>query len=158
MQENTNRPVPELTVSAALSIAAPPARVWEILTAFDRYTEWHPSLEVLDGVARPGSPIRMRIAAGTPAERSAEGVVVEAAAPAVLTWEGGIPDQLWGRHRFELTPEGTGTRLDNSEVFSGALAEAVLARSRALLEAEFAAGNEALKAFAERTAQDPDGH
>ncbi|WP_436500864.1 SRPBCC family protein [Actinokineospora sp. HUAS TT18] len=141
MQENT--------VTSTIVIDAPPARVWAVLTDFANYPDWHPSLEVLAGQAERGSALHMRIAAGTPAERVAEGEVLEVEPDRLLVWEGGMKGLLWGRHTFELTADGTATHLVNTESFTGAMAADVLTASRALLEAEFAAANEALKALVE---------
>ncbi|MEV6209952.1 SRPBCC domain-containing protein [Kitasatospora sp. NPDC051914] len=148
MQENESR-TDGHTISTTVTVAAPPERVWEVLTAFDRYDTWHPSLEILRGEPRAGAALAMRIAAGTPQERSAEGTVVAAEAPRLLAWEGGMPGLLWGRHSFELVPDGAGTRVVNSESFSGSMAADVLAANGGLLEEEFRAADAALRSAAE---------
>jgi uncharacterized protein YndB with AHSA1/START domain len=143
MQENN------LSVRAATTISATPERVWQVLTDLHRYRRWHPLLELLDGppVERlaPGITLRLRANQGTPTEREFEVTVTEVAKPLVLAWEGGDPQVFFGRHRFTLTPDTDGTRLVDEEVFSGALAEALLAEHRTALEADYQAGAEALK-------------
>jgi hypothetical protein len=71
--------------------------------------------------------------------------------PAVLAWQGGDPEVFFGRHRFTLRHEDGGTRLVNEEVFTGAMAEAVLAEHRSAIQARYAAGDAALKAVSEHT-------
>ncbi|ALG11741.1 hypothetical protein AOZ06_37070 [Kibdelosporangium phytohabitans] len=133
----------------SIVIDAPPDRVWHVLTAFDQYGRWHPTLEIRRGEPVPGSPIQMRIAAGTAAERAAEGTVLEATANHVLSWEGGMPGLLYGHHRFELAEQDGRTHLTNRESFTGSMVAEVMAGGREVLLAEFDAANQALKAYAE---------
>ncbi|WP_127357331.1 SRPBCC family protein [Actinacidiphila soli] len=76
--------------------------------------------------------------------------VTEMAKHTALAWEGGDPQVFFGRHRFTLTPEAEGTRLLDEEVFTGAMAEAVLAEHRTTLEADYQASAAALKETAEQ--------
>ncbi len=133
------------TITTVIFIDAAPERVWQVLTGFARYHEWHPLLEVRTGTATPGAALSMRIAAGTEQERSAEGTVIIVDEPKLLVWEGGMPDVLWGRHSFELEPEGSGTRVTNSEAFTGSMAHDIISASRELLLAEFRAADDALR-------------
>jgi hypothetical protein len=150
-------PMPEndLVVRVVTAIAAAPDRVWEILADLPGYRVWHPNTELLggpDGVDQSvtaGSVLRLRTNAGTPAELEFEVTVTEVAAPSVLAWEGGVRDVFYGRHRFTLIPQDGGTRLVNEETFSGSMAVETLARNRAAVEAQYAAGDAALKAVAE---------
>ncbi len=130
-------------------VDAPVNRVWRVLVAFDQYKRWHPTLEVIAGEPVPGSPIHMRIAAGAPAERVAEGTVLEATENRILRWEGGIPGMLWGDHRFELVERDGRTHLTNSETFTGSMVDQAMASGREILVAEFEAANQALKAYTE---------
>lgn len=130
-------------------IDAPANRVWRALVAFDQYKQWHPTLEVIAGEPVPGSPIHMRIAAGAPTERVAEGTVLEATENQLLRWEGGIPGLLWGDHCFELVERDGRTHLTNSETFTGSMVDQAMASGREILVAEFEAANQALKAYAE---------
>jgi hypothetical protein len=146
MQENE--------IVTSITIAAPAARVWSVLTAFDRYQDWHPTLELLAGTATVGSPLKMRIAPGTPVERTADGKVVEVEPDRVLRWEGGLQGLFWGRHSFELSSLDGFTRLVNKESFTGSMAEEVFVASREVLLAEFSAANQALKEYVEEWARE----
>jgi uncharacterized protein YndB with AHSA1/START domain len=145
-----------LTVRTAISIAAAPAQVWEILTDLSGYRGWHPSMEsasTSDGEHQPIAPgcvLRLRTNRGTAMELDFEVTVTEATEPSTLAWKGGDPEVFFGHHRWTLTPVGTGTHLVNEETFTGAMAEAVLAEHRQALETQYAAGDAALKAAAER--------
>lgn len=148
MQEN------ELSIRATATIGASPAQIWQILTDLRRYPEWHPRLELLHGVGpeglEPGVVLRLRADRGRPTEREFDVTVTEVARPTALAWEGGDPEVFFGRHRFTLTPAPDGTHLVDEEVFSGALAAALLGEHRAALSGAYQAAANALKAVAER--------
>ncbi|CAL9649746.1 hypothetical protein SUDANB95_06551 [Actinosynnema sp. ALI-1.44] len=143
MQENELR--------TEILIDAPPGAVWAVLTDFGRYREWNSLIEYVSGTAEEGAEVRTRAAWGSPAEREFEGRITAVRPPSLLASEGGDPELFFGRHRWELTPEGTGTRMVNREVWTGPLAESVHAQSKDLLTAEFEAFNQALKAEVERS-------
>lgn len=139
----------ELAVRATAIIAASVQEVWQVLADLHHYHQWHPSLELLDGPAGedlvPGTVLRLRANRGTPAERQFEVTVTHVVKPAELAWEGGDPQVFFGRHRFTLAREAEGTRLPDEEVFTGAMARAVLGQHHAALEAEYQASATALK-------------
>ncbi|MGY0236287.1 SRPBCC family protein [Longispora urticae] len=141
MQENT--------LAHEVAINAPVSRVWEILVDFARYPEWNPTLAYVSGEAVVGAALLTRAGIGTPGEREFPGTVVAVEPGELLVTEGGMPELLYGRHHWELTADGAGTRLRNRETLTGSMAADVLAAGRAALEAEFAAFNRALKEVAE---------
>jgi len=143
----------ELAVRATAVIAASAEQVWRVLADLRSYHRWHPSLELLDGPAAddltPGTVLRLRADRGTPAEREFNVTVTEVAEPTALAWEGGDPQVFFGRHRFTLTPQTGGTRLLDEEVFTGTMAQVVLAERRAVLGAGYQPSATALKVTAE---------
>lgn len=100
-------------------IAAPPERVWRVLTDFSAYPEWNPLLADVRGRLAPGERLHLRI---VPLDRDTR-VRVEALDPphrlALGAWEF-LPFVLRSTHylRLEPTPEGH-TRLQHGERFSG---------------------------------------
>jgi hypothetical protein len=102
-----------------------------------------------DATLTVGSLLRLRTNGGTAAELEFTVTVTEVDEPSVLAWQGGDPKTFYGHHRFTLVPEDGGTRLVNEETFSGAMADAVLAQNRAAVEAQYTAGDAALKSAAE---------
>jgi uncharacterized protein YndB with AHSA1/START domain len=44
------------------AVDAPAARVWEALTAFDRYPEWNPQIPRIRGSLGPGERIALQLA------------------------------------------------------------------------------------------------
>jgi hypothetical protein len=123
------------------------------MTDLRSYLQWHPTLELLNGPSDEnvvsGTVLRLPANRGTPTEREFDVTVTEAARPAALAWEGGDPRVFFGRHRFTLTPAAEGTRLLDEEVFTGAMAHALLAERRAALEADYQSSAKALKETAE---------
>lgn len=133
-------------------IEASPAEVWAVLTDFAGYSDWNPFVVNVAGVPEQGETLRVTLAAPGGGRITIKPDVTQVATGKVLEWWGhlivrGIFD---GRHRFELHPAGDGTRLVQSETFTGVLVP-LLARS---LDRSTAAGfglmNSALKARAEQ--------
>lgn len=138
-----------------IDIAAPPVRVWAVLTDFPRFPEWTSLLKVLDGRPEAGSKLSVRIAP--------PGVMAMTLAPRVLRadvgrefrWLGsllvrGIFD---GEHFFQIEANGDGTRFRHGEHFRGLLVPLVM-RGKMLsgTQAGFAAFNTDLKLRAESQA------
>ncbi|WP_342377875.1 SRPBCC domain-containing protein [Myxococcus stipitatus] len=128
-------------------IDAPPERVWEVLGDFARYPAWNPLLLEAKGPLEVGARVAMRAyPPGGPAWWALRftATLVRVEPPGALEWTGGVPGVLRGRHFFQLTAEGRGTRLVHGEEFQGA-ATALFGRRRvASIQAAYAAMNRAL--------------
>lgn len=140
----------ELTTS--VDIDASPARAWAILTDFRAYADWNPFLPSVQGEARLGARLIVRLAPpGKPAVTVRP--VIHALEPLKrLVWIGFAlaPGLFDGEHCFEICPlDGGGCRLVHSERFAGVLAPVI---GPLLLEATrqgFINMNNALKRRAE---------
>lgn len=81
-------------------IAAPASTVWAVLTEFERYGEWNPSLPSISGELRPGAEVALTL--GMPGRPSPK---VKARFGRVetdrcLTWDGNAgADWLFAGHR-----------------------------------------------------------
>lgn len=136
-------------IATHIDIPASPDRVWHHLTALDAYAEWNPFITRASGVLRIDE--RLQISIEPPDGRAASfSPRVTTVEPGVaLEWLGrlGLPGLFDGRHRFELTPTADGTRLAQTETFTGLLVP-FLRRS---LDGPTRAGFEAMNAaLAER--------
>ena len=143
-------------IETGIEIAAPPWRVWRLLTDFDTYPAWNPFLTRIQGRPEQGARLRVRV---EPPGRS--GLVLTPRVVAVetgreLRWRGRLlvlPGLLDAEHAFRLDwlAGGDATRLRHAARFSGLLAP--LAGAAGVLEAA-RRGSEAmeaaLKAMAER--------
>ena len=136
-----------------IAIDAPPERVWQVLTAFGAYPEWNPFIRSIEGEAKVGSRLKIRIE-----PPGARGMTfrptVRAAEPArELRWLGRlfVPGLVDGEHRLALEPLAGGrSRFIQSERFSGLLV-GLLGRTLAATERGFEQMNEALKRRVEVT-------
>jgi hypothetical protein len=139
-----------------IEIDAAPARVWSVLSDLERYHEWNPFIVEAHGSVEEGARLRVRMAPPGGRAATLKPTVTAVESERVLEWWGhvGVRGVFDGRHRFELHPSNGGTRLTQSETFTGLLVP-IFARS---LDAHTAAGfglmNTALKARAEQRSAD----
>ena len=56
-----------IKVRTEIEIEAPPGRVWDILTDFERYAEWNPFVREIQGDLRKGAKLEVRL--GPPGEK-----------------------------------------------------------------------------------------
>jgi hypothetical protein len=141
------------TIRTEAFIPATPARVWAVLTDFDAYAEWNPLNVKASGEARPGGKIRTTFVnpAGAPGATVTQTVILTTFEPErALAWSGNVPLLFRGRHHFNLTPDGEGTRLLHGEDLSGLIA---MTFSDGILAEKFVPWYEAVnRALAERVA------
>ena len=143
-------------VETGIDIAAPPWRVWRLLTDFDAYPAWKPFLTRVEGRPEKDARLRVRVEPpGHPALTLTPRVVALETGRA-LRWRSRLlllPGLLDGEQAFELEwlAGGRATRLRHAARFSGLLAP--LAGAGGVLDAT-RRGSEsmdaALKALAER--------
>ena len=107
------------------AIDAPAARVWEALTALDRYQEWNPQIPRISGSLRPGERIDLQLALPDRAPMNLTATIEEARPDALLTWRGHVlaPWLFEGYRRFEIEPIAPGrARVTHVEDVHGVLA------------------------------------
>jgi hypothetical protein len=134
-------------VATAIDIEAAPERVWEVLTDFAAYSEWNPFIVRAVGTPTPGSRLTLRIRSSAGWSATNKATVLAAVPGVVLRWSARIipiPGLAAGRHEFTLSATRTGTRLTQSEQFSGALVP-VIGKLLVKTERDFHIFNEALK-------------
>lgn len=127
-----------------IHIAAPPEKVWETLTDFDSYADWNPHIVRAAGDATVDSRLAITVAEGTSATDFTPRVLV-ADPGRELRWRGSflVPGLADGTHSFVLEPASGGTRVVQSEFFTGVLGP--LTPLLFDLEASFDASNVALR-------------
>lgn len=140
-----------------IDIAAPPEVVWNVLTDLDSYADWNPFVTRAEGSVAVGARLLVHLAppGGRPATFRPTVTVVEP--DRTFEWLGrlGVPGIFDGRHRFDLHPLGSGTRLVQSERFAG-VAVPLLARSLdRTTRLGFEAMNRSLKQRAEAAVHHP---
>ncbi len=137
-----------VSYAGASSIAAPPDRVWALLTDAASYPRWNPTVVKIDGTIAVGQTIKL-VSTLDP-KRTFKLRVAEADAPSKMVWSSGMPLGLFtGRRTFTLTPRTDGgTDFAMEEAFSGPMAPMITKAIPDMTEsfAQFAA---ALKKAAE---------
>ena len=101
------------------AVDAPAARVWEALTALERYPEWNPQIPRICGSLRPGERIDLQLALPDRAPMNLTATIEEARPDALLTWRGHVlaPWRVGARAR---DPRRGHTRRARAAVWSGA--------------------------------------
>lgn len=139
-------------VLTSITIAAPPGRVWAVLTDFAAYPQWNQVISKVRAEPREGATIRFRIKLeATPTLRFAARLV-RYQPGRELAWRGGaplVPALAWGEHYFRLTPTEGGTRLTHGENFGGLLGLLLRGQAHARVTRTYEGFNRALKARAE---------
>ncbi len=139
------------TLHTEIEIDAAPETVWAILTDLDAYPDWNPFITSSVGTIAVGERLVNRL--GPPGRRSVtfKPTVTDVDHGRVLEWLGRLwpPGLFDGRHRYELHANGAGTRLIQSEQFTGLLVPFLRKSLETTTGAGFEAMNTALKARAE---------
>lgn len=140
-------------LTTSIDIAAPPERVWSILVDLDRYTAWNPFIRSASGAVTVGARLAVRLHPPGGRPMTFRPTVTTAEPPRRFEWLGHlvVPGLFDGRHRFDLEPSATGTRLTQSEDFTGLLVPVLRRALDGPTRAGFEAMNAALKARAETT-------
>ena len=111
-------------IKTEIEINASPAKVWEILTDFERYPRWNPFIKSVTGPVKVGNRITARIKPPEASGMTFTPTVLAFEPNRELRWLGkllfsGLFD---GEHKFELLDTGNGTsRFIQSEKFRGIL-------------------------------------
>jgi hypothetical protein len=139
----------------AFPIGASAEAVWEILTDFDRYGEWNPSLPSISGELRAGSTVSLTLGMpGRPSPR-VKATLGDVAPGRRLTWHGNAgADWLFAGDReflIEEQPDGT-VLFTHIEDVHGALFPLFRAVMGSAIQRSHDAFNAALKQRAEARA------
>ena len=110
-----------------VTIQAPAARVWEVLTDAAGYVEWDSGIVrlegnlTLDGKLKPGG--KLKVYSAISPKRAFPVSVTQLEGGRRMTWEGGmpIPGLFKGVRTFVLTEDGSATNFLMREQFTGLL-------------------------------------
>ena len=138
-------------IVTAVEVEAGADHTWRVLTTFEEWPTWHPSMLEFEGSAAAGNRLRFR--ARSPEGGGAVTIrprVLEADPGRLLRWRGHflVPGLFDATHEFALEPTSRGTRVTQRERFTGILVplmRGVLART----QRDNARADSALKARAE---------
>ena len=107
------------TVSA--DIAAPPEKVWALLTRAEGMTDWNSTLTSIEGNIELGGTVRMQVPEAP--GRTFTVKVTQFLPEEEMVWREGNPVMFLGVRTYSLSPnpDGTATRFQMTEEFSGSL-------------------------------------
>lgn len=139
-------------LQTTIEIDAAPSTVFSQLIDLATYGDWNPFITEASGTMAVGGRLRLHMEPPGGRPMTFRPTVTELVPGRVLEWLGRLgPRGIFdGRHRFELMPTDTGTRLLHGEQFSGVLVP-LLRRS---LDGPTLAGFEAMNAALARRAAD----
>ena len=111
-------------IRTEIEIAAPPAKVWSVITDFNNWKDWNPIINQVNGTASLGSElsITMRGKDGKDANKYMP-VITKFKDPKSLRWRAKVmAGFLFTNDKvLELEETDSGTRLIHIEAFSGIL-------------------------------------
>lgn len=122
----THTPVNTHTLSKSIRVAAPPAKVWELITTIAKITEWYDTWDV---VAHAGDEERLQVGTSFRLIRHRIGRddtagcrVISVEAPRRLCWLQQVPKlpPMW--IEFQLVPDpedATATRVNHTRTWTG---------------------------------------
>lgn len=138
-------------IETSIKIAAPPARVWAILTDFAGMPAWNPFIKSISGDLTIGSRLSVLIAPPGKSGMRFKPTVTAVRIERELRWLGNvvIPGIFDGEHYFLLDPtENSQTHFTQGEKFSGFLTS-LFGGTLSATESGFHLMNAALKERAE---------
>ena len=134
-----------------VEIDAPLQDVWAELVDLPGFSEWNPFMTRAAGDVEVGSRLEIRMEPPGGSAMTFKPHVTDVAHAARLEWLGslGVGGLFDGRHQFDLVPTADGTRLIQSEDFTGLLVPLLKKSLDTKTRAGFVAMNHALKRRAE---------
>lgn len=140
------------SVRTSLTIAAPPDRVWAVLTDFAAYPQWNSVISRVRADLREGGTIKFRIKIEKSPTLAFDARILRCVPGRELAWRGGaplVPALAWGEHWFRIAPAGEGSELTHGEEFGGLLALVIRGAVHGRVTRTYEGFNRALKARAE---------
>jgi hypothetical protein len=106
-----------------IEIQASPEKVWQILTALEKYPEWNPFIHHAPGKAEVGEKVDITLKSGVK-EMTLHCTVIKSEPNRELRWRYhvGLPLIFQGEHSFIIEPAGEKrVRFIDREIFTGLL-------------------------------------
>jgi len=134
-------------VITRIAIAAPPAKVWAILTDFASYPAWNPFIRRIEGPLAAGGVITADLHTTNLKPRTVKAKILIVDPEHQLRWLGRLPGLFSGEHYWILKGRADGgTDLVQGEVFRGVMVPFIKPER---LRVDYEAMNVAMKTRAE---------
>ena len=141
-------------IKTEMEIAAPPSKVWSIITDINNWKEWSPIIKESNGTASVGSELTITMSGK---EEGNEGpkyypIVTELDEPNYFRWRAHmLAGFIFTNYKiFELEETSSGTRITHTESFKGMLAPIFCGRMEKGVPPMLNSMNKALKDLAEK--------
>jgi hypothetical protein len=106
--------------SVRCDIAAPPARIWALLTDAAAFPTWNSTVTSLKGTIALGQQLELKVPLDP--KRTFKPKVTRLEVNRAMEWSDGMAPMFKGVRQFVLTPKGDGvTEFAMTEVFSGVM-------------------------------------
>ncbi len=107
------------SVHHEITISASPEKVWKVLTDMDKFPEWNPVMELLEGEVKEGNQVKYQFTQDENSESEIGATIKEIIPNKLLNQNGGIPLLLTFDHRYILAPMGEQTKVIIHEDYRG---------------------------------------
>jgi hypothetical protein len=143
-----------LEIRTEIEISAPPAKVWKVLTDFNKWAAWNPIVSQASGEASLGSKLII-VMCGKVGEKGHRymPVVTNLEEPKFFQWRAKMMAEfLFTNDKvFELQQTTSGTRLIQKEIFNGLLVPLFGSKFSDYVPSMLKSMNEALKVAVEKS-------
>ncbi len=141
-------------IRTEIEIAAPPTKVWSLLTDIERWEEWSPIINQASGVPSIGSKLNITMVGKEEGEDGPQyhPKITNFDAPRYFRWRAFMMTGfiMTNDKVFELEETSTGTRLVHIEAFSGMMVPLFWNKLNGHVPSMLNSMNEALKKLAEK--------
>lgn len=96
-----------------------PEKVWEVLNDTDKYKEWNPVMELLEGKIEKGNQVKYRFTQDEKNVSEIPSKVKKIIPNKLLNQGGGLPFVITFDHKYILEQKGEGTQLTIHEDYKG---------------------------------------
>ena len=134
-------------IRTEIQISAPIDKVWQVLTDFDQWTDWNPTVKHASGSASVGSKLDITIDGGGSRDAKYQPTVLEADPPKSFRWSATMMASFVFRNDriFELRERDGGTELVHTEQFSGFMVAMMWGKLSSFVQPHLERTNKALK-------------
>jgi hypothetical protein len=143
----------EKEIVTEIEINAPPSRVWQVLTDFEKYASWNPFIKKISGVAARNEKLEVHMPDPRGRTMTFAPTVLVAEKNRELRWLGRSEGDVFnGEHHFLIEPIDNNNKVHftQSEKFTGSMVASLEGWIDTTVKQNFEEMNRALKQIAEK--------
>ena len=142
------------TIKTEIEIAAPPEKIWGIITDVDKWHDWSPTINASSGTVSLGSTVSITMMSKEPDKDGPkyQPKIIQLDKPTLFQWRAHMmAGFLFTNDKIiELEKTDTGTKVTHSETFKGLMAAMMRGQMEKGVPPMLNSMNEALKNVAEQ--------